>query len=68
VDASHETTDQWFKEVSVKKLVVLVGFAAAVYGAKKILSGKEEETSQSYGTTEYASNGYAPPSQDEQAA
>ena len=52
----------------MKKLVVLVGFAAAVYGAKKILSGKDEETSQSFGTTEYASNGYAPPSRDEQAA
>ena len=68
MDASHETTDHWFKEVSVKKLIALVGIAAAVYGAKKILSGKDEETSQTFGTTEYASNTYAPKSQDEQAA
>ena len=54
------TTDQWFKEVSVKKLVVLVGFAAAVYGAKKVFSGKGNEASQSGGVTEYGSNGYAP--------
>ena len=40
----------------MKKLAVLVGFAAAIYGAKKILSGnKGEETSESYG-----SNGYSP--------
>lgn len=52
----------------MKKLIALVGIAAAVYGAKKILSGKDEETSQTFGTTEYASNAYAPKSQDEQAA
>jgi hypothetical protein len=57
-----------FKEVSVKKLVVLVGFAAAVYGAKKLFSGKDEQASQLYGATEYGSNEYAPQSQDERAA
>jgi hypothetical protein len=54
--------------VSVKKLVVLVGVAAAVYGAKKWFLDKGEQTSQSYGATEYGSNGYTPPPQDEQAA
>jgi hypothetical protein len=54
--------------VSVKKLVVLVGFAAAVYGAKKLFSGKDEQASQLYGATEYGSNEYAPRSQDERAA
>ena len=46
----------------MKKLVVLVGFAAAVYGAKKMFLDKEEEqTSQPYGATEYGANGYAAP-------
>ncbi len=27
----------------MKKLVVLVGFAAAVYGAKKLISGKGDD-------------------------
>ncbi len=52
----------------MKKLIALVGIAAAVYGAKMILSGKDEETSQTFGTAEYASNGYTPQSQEEQAA
>jgi hypothetical protein len=39
----------------MKKLVVLVGFAAAIYGAKKLFSGKEEQASQSFGATGYAS-------------
>jgi hypothetical protein len=47
--------------VSVKKLVVLVGFAAAVYGAKKLFSGKGEQASESFGATEYGANGYAAP-------
>ena len=53
----------------MKKLIVLVGVAAAAaFGAKKILSGKGEETSQTFGTTEYSSNAYTPQTQDEQAA
>ncbi len=52
----------------MKKLVVLVGLAAAVYGAKKWFLDKEEQASQSFGGTEYSSNAYAPQSQDEQAA
>ena len=52
----------------MKKLVVLVGLAAAVYGAKKLFSGKEEQASQPYIATEYGSNEYAPQPQDERAA
>jgi hypothetical protein len=40
----------------MKKLVMLVGFAAAIYGAKKMLSGnKPEQASEPFG-----GNGYAP--------
>lgn len=39
----------------MKKLVVLVGLAAAVYGAKKLFTGKDEHASQPYGATEYGS-------------
>lgn len=40
----------------MKKIVMLVGFAAAVYGAKKMLSGnKQEQASEPFG-----GNGYAP--------
>ncbi len=35
----------------MKKLVVLVGLAAAVYGAKKLLTNKDEQTSQPYGAS-----------------
>lgn len=52
----------------MKKLVVLVGFAAAVYGAKKLFLDKDEQTSQSFGASEYGSNGYTPQPQDERAA
>jgi hypothetical protein len=45
----------------MKKIVVLVGFAAAVYGAKKMFLDKEEQASQPYGATEYGANGYAAP-------
>lgn len=52
----------------MKKLLVLVGVAAAAYGAKKVLSRKEQETSAAFGATDHASNAYAPQLQDEQAA
>jgi hypothetical protein len=40
----------------MKKIVMLVGFAAAIYGAKKMLSGsKPEQASEPFG-----GNGYAP--------
>lgn len=53
----------------MKKLIVLVGVAAAVYGAKKLFLDKEEQVSQPYGATEYGSTVYAAPqSQDRQAA
>jgi hypothetical protein len=52
----------------LKKLVVLVGFAAAVYGAKKLFLDKEEQASQPFGASEYGSNGYTPQPQDQEAA
>ena len=45
----------------MKKLVALVGIAAAVYGAKKLLTGKDEQASQPYGASEYGSTGFAAP-------
>ena len=53
----------------MKKIIVLVGVAAAAaYGAKKLFLDKEEQTSQAIGTTEYGTSGYASPSQDQRAA
>lgn len=34
----------------MKKLVVLAGIAAAVYGAKRLFSAKETEAGNAYGT------------------
>ena len=45
----------------MKKLVVLVGFAAAVYGVKKLLTGKDEHAGKSSGATEYGASAYAAP-------
>ena len=40
----------------MKKIVMLVGFAAAIYGAKKVFSGdKPEQASKPFG-----GNGYSP--------
>lgn len=56
-------------EVYMKKIVALVGIAAAVYGAKKLFLDKDEQAAESFGVTEYNSNGYtAPQSQEERAA
>ncbi len=52
----------------MKKLVVLVGLAAAVYGAKKLFTGKDEPARQPYGATEYGGGYGARQPQDEQAA
>ncbi len=37
----------------MKKLVVLIGVVAAVIGAKKLLGGKEEQSIQPYGASDY---------------
>ena len=53
----------------MKKIIALVGIAAAVFGAKKLFFDKEEQAAESFGGTEYNSNGYtAPQSQEERAA
>lgn len=53
----------------LKKIIVLVGVAAAAaYGAKKLFLDKEEQSSQTIGATEYGTSGYASPAQDQRAA
>jgi hypothetical protein len=50
-----------YQEVHMKKIILLAGIAAAVFGAKKLLGGKADETDL-YGTTPEPTpaNGYAP--------
>ncbi len=68
MDSSHETGTNGSRRCLLKKLVVLVGFAAAVYGAKKLFLDKDEQASQPFGASEYGSNGYTPQPRDQEAA
>ncbi len=43
----------------MKKIVLLAGLVAAVFGAKKLFGKKEDETTETYAS----SNGYAPQAQ-----
>lgn len=52
----------------MKKIAVLLGLAAAIFGAKKLFLDKEEQASETFGATEYSSNDYTSQSQDEAAA
>ena len=56
----NEAHDQRMTEVHMKKLLVLAGIAAAVFGVTKLLGRKQEEEIED---VQVAANGYVPQGQ-----